>query len=242
MSRSQRPAAKFTPERVAGLFALWCIAMLVLMFVRPNFSSASKPQHGIPDPVLALQMAHDLKDVDAVLGESPSADREVMRTKQYEDFGFIGGYACLYLALSQLLARKYPHARMIAAVAAIAGLGAAAFDVIENFAILRIVDVKLAATTQSMIDAVHHPAMIKWALGFIALGLLSTYFLWDPRRTAKVVGAIDAAAGILGSIALYDNVLLVPAAGLIGLGLIGAVIVLLFMPGTADTNPVTRTA
>jgi hypothetical protein len=229
MSGPGHRAARFTSERVAGLFALWCIAMLVLMFVRPNFSSASRPQHGVPDPVLALQMAHDLNDVDAVLGEAPSADREVMRTKQYEDFGFIAGYACLYLALSRLLARKYPHARSIAIIAAIAGVGAAAFDVIENFAILRIVDVKLAATTQTMIDAVHQPAMIKWALGFIALGLLSTYFLWDRRRTAKVVGAIDAAAGILGSIALYDNVLLVPAAGLIALGLVGAAIVLLLI-------------
>src|SRR5271170_1380646 len=134
-------------ERIAGLLALWCVAMLVLMFAPPRFTSASKPQHGIPDPVLALQMAHDLSDVDAVLGDSPSADREVMRTKQYEDFGFIAGYAGLYLVLSWLLARNYPRARAVAMVAAIAGVGAATLDVIENFAILRIVDVRLASTT-----------------------------------------------------------------------------------------------
>jgi hypothetical protein len=222
--------APFKFERIVGLLALWCIAMLVLMFAPPRFTSASKPQHGIPDPVLALQMAHDLADVDAVLGEAPSADREVMRTKQYEDFGFIAGYVCLYLALSWLLARNYPRARAVAIVAATAGVAAATLDVIENFAILRIVDVKLAATTQSMIDAIHHPAMFKWACGFIALGLLSTYFLWDRSRTAKVVGGIYAAACILGLIALYDNALLAFAGGLIGLGLVGAAVVFLLLP------------
>jgi hypothetical protein len=69
--------------------------------------------------------------------------------------------------------------------------------------------------------------------------LLSTYFLWDRRRTAKVVGAIDAVACILGLIALYDNALLAYAAGLIGLGLIGAAIVLLLMPASRDKSPVT---
>jgi hypothetical protein len=230
-------------ERIAGLLALWCIAMLVLMFASPHFTSASKPQHGIPDPVLALQMAHDLADVDAVLGEAPSADREVMRTKQYEDFGFIAGYACLYLVLSWLLARTYSRTRrvafVLAVVAAFSGIAAAALDIIENFAILRIVDVKLGATSQSMIDAIHYAAMYKWACGFIALGLLSTYFLWDRRRTAKVVGAIDAAACILGLIALYDNALLAYAAGLIGLGLVGTAIVLLLMPASRDKSPVT---
>jgi hypothetical protein len=221
-------------ERIAGVLALWCIAMLVLMFAPPHFTSASKPQRGIPDPVLALQMAHDLADVDAVLGQAPSADREVMRTKQYEDFGFIAGYAGLYLALSWLLARAYSRTRRVAYVlaiaAAISGVAAASLDVIENFAILRIVDVKLAATTQAMIDGIHYAAMYKWAGGFIALGLLSTYFLWDRRRTAKVVGAIDAAACILGLIALYDNALLVYAAGLIALGLVGAAVVFLLLP------------
>lgn len=228
------PRVPFTSERVAGLLALWCIAMLVLMFARPSFTNASKPQHGIPDPVLALQMAHDLSDVDAVLGDAPSADHEVMRTKQYEDFGFIAGYACLYLVLSWLLARTYAQVHRIAYVlavaAALSGVAAAAFDTIENFAILRILDVKLAATTQSMIGAIHYAAMFKWAFGFIALGLLSTYFLWDRRRAAKLVGVIDASACVLGLIALYDNVLLAYAASLIALGLAGAAIVLLFMP------------
>lgn len=217
-------------ERIAGFFALWCIAALVLMFMKPYFTTASKPQHGIGDPVLALQMAHDISDVDAVLGDAPSADRETMRNKQYEDFGFIAGYALLYISLGTMLATNYPRLRWIAIAGAIAGVAAAVLDVAENFAILRIIDVPLASTTQAMIDAIHTPSMIKWALGFIALGLLSGYFLLDRRRTAKIVGGIDLLAAVIGLIALVQNSLFVAAASLIGLGLLGAAIVLLLIP------------
>jgi hypothetical protein len=217
-------------ERAAGFIALFCIGTLILMFARPSFTNASKPQRGISDPVLALQMAHDVSDVDAILGDSPSPDREVMRLKQYEDFAFIAGYAALYLMLALLLARRYPRLRLIAILAAIAGLGAAVLDVTENFAILHIVNVPLAATTQAMVDAIRHAAIPKWGLGFLALGLLSTYLLLDRRRTAKIVGGIDALAAVIGLMALIQNPLLPAAAGLIGLGLIGATIVLLFIP------------
>jgi hypothetical protein len=217
-------------ERIAGFLALWCIAMLLVMFSRPDFSNAAKPRHGIPDPVLALQMAHDLADVDAVLSDAPSLDREVMRIKQYEDFGFIAGYAALYFVSALLLVRTHPALRWIALVATLAGTAAAALDVTENFAILRILDVPLAATTQGMIDDIHVTAMFKWALGFLALALLSTWFFRDSRRTSRVVGAIYLAAALVGAYGLIDNAVLVFGAGLILLGLLGAVIVFLLLP------------
>jgi hypothetical protein len=221
-------------ERIAGWFAVWCIAMLVLMQARPSFTNASQPQNGIPDPVLSLQMAHGIDDVDAVLGEAPSPDREVMRTKQYEDFGFIAGYAGLYIVLSILLARSYPRVRSIAVIAAVCGVAAAALDVTENLAILRIVDSKLAGTTQPMIDNMHHISLAKWALGFIALGLLSPYFLWDRRegwfRIARGIGVVDAAAAVLGLYSIYNHSLLPFAGGLILLGLTGTAVVLLLLP------------
>lgn len=228
-ARELLPPGRKRAERITGLFALICIAALVLMFLKPYFTNASKPQHDINDPVLALQMAHDVGDVDAVLGDAPSADRETMRLKQYEDFGFIAGYAALYVGLGILLLRNYPRMRALAIVAMLAGVAAAVLDVVENIAILRIVDVPLASTTQAMVDAIHKPSMIKWALGFVALGILSTYFLLDRRRTAKVVGAIDGLAAVVGMIALIQNSLFLAAAGLIGLGLVGAVIVLFFL-------------
>jgi hypothetical protein len=229
-------------ERAAGVLALLCVAILVLTQLRPSFTNASRPQNGIPDPVLSLQMAHNVEQVDAVLGEAPSPDREVMRTKQYEDFGFIAGYAALYIVLSILLARSYPHARSIAVLAAISGIATAALDVTENFAILRIVDTSLTAITQSMIDAMHRISLLKWALGFIALGLLSPYFLWERRggrfRIARGIGVLYAAAAILGLYSIYNHSLLPFAAGLILLGLCGTAVFFLLLPQCARNRPV----
>src|SRR5258706_1739201 len=225
-----RVRSRSSLELAAGLLALWCIAMLAVMFARPHFTNASQPQHGIPDPVLALQMARDLADVDAVLSEAPSPDREVMRIKQYEDFGFIAGYAALYLVFAVLLARARPGARLIAIAGAFAGVAAAVLDGIENFAILRILDLRLMSTTQAMIDPIHVTAMFKWALGFIAVGLVSTYFFCDQRRTARVVGGIYAAAAVVGLYGLLNNAVLAFGAGLILLGLCGAVVVFLLLP------------
>jgi len=216
-------------ERVAGVCALVCIAALALMFAKPNFTNASRPQHGLNDPVLALQMAHDVSDVDAILGDAPSADRETMRLKQYEDFGFIAGYAALYLTLAMLLAQNYPKWKWAAIAAAILGVAAAGLDVVENLAILRIVEAPLAATTQAMVDAIHVPSIIKWLCGFLALALLTPYFLFDRRRLAKIVGGIDLAAAAVGMIALVDNPMFMVAAPAIGLGLLGAAFVLLLL-------------
>jgi hypothetical protein len=68
---------------------------LVVLAGRPSFTNASLPVRGVADPVVALQMARDVADVEAIMGDAPSADREVMRVKQYVDFALITGYLAL---------------------------------------------------------------------------------------------------------------------------------------------------
>src|SRR5579864_4849141 len=213
-------------ERAAGLLALWCLATLAILFSKPGFTSASKPQHGIADPVLALQLAHDVSDVDAILSDAPSPDREVMRLKQYEDFGYIAGYGFLFVVLSLLLRRRYPPLAMVATLAMGAGIAAATLDVIENFAILRIVDVPLAFTTQTMVDAIRHAAVPKWALGFVAAGLLSIYFLRDARVVARISGVFFLAGAMVGLYGLFfANAILMFGALALMVGLFGAAVV-----------------
>ncbi len=210
---------------------MWSIAALVILFSKPAFSNAAKPQHGISDPVLALQLARDVADVEAVLSDAPSADREVMRLKQYEDFGYIAGYGPLFLVLSLMLRRRYPGLKAIAIVAGLAGIAAAALDVAENLAILRIVDVKIGATTQSMVDAIRDVAAPKWALGFLAAALDAIYFLRDPRRAARGIGVLfvlGAAVGLYGL--FFANAILAIGALLLILGLAGMVVVFLLIP------------
>ena len=79
------------------------MVFLVVLAGRPSFTNASLPVRGVADPVVALQMARSAGDVEAVLGDAPSPDREVMRVKQYVDFGLIAGYFGLALVIAVAL-------------------------------------------------------------------------------------------------------------------------------------------
>src|SRR5882762_8868028 len=89
-------------RRAAGFIAILNLALIFILSGKPHFTNASRPPRGIANPVVALEMARDVDEVDAILGEAPSPDREAMRVKQYIDFAFIASYAALYVALSLL--------------------------------------------------------------------------------------------------------------------------------------------
>ncbi len=172
--------------------------------------------------MLALEVARNIAEVDAILGDAPSPDREAMRIKQYADFGFIGTYASLYVVMSLWLMRE---GRVPAILAAVLGVLAAIFDMIENLGILRIVNTDLAHTTQAMINAVRYPSLTKWTLASIALGLLAILLMRVRRAGPRIVGALYLIAALLGLYGVYDNAILqwsgIPAlAGFIGLAVL----------------------
>jgi hypothetical protein len=172
--------------------------------------------------MLAMEVVRNLAEVDAVLSEAPSPDREAMRIKQYVDFAFIGAYSALLVLMGVLL---IPEGRAMAIAAAILGLATAVFDVIENLAILRVVDTSLDRTTQSMIDAIRYPSLMKWTLASLTLVLLGVLFARRRGMGARIVGGLDAIAGVLGLAGVYDNVSLMWAGiptlgGLVGLAIL----------------------
>src|SRR5580658_11038262 len=162
-------------RRAAWAFWAASLFMFLLMLGRPAFSTASVPVHGISSPVLALQFARNSADVELVLSEYPSPDRITMQFKQYEDFVFIAAYVGLFLTLGTLLARRGDAWGNIAGMAgAICGFAAGVFDVLENRAILAILNVPVRGTTQNMVNAISRPSTTNWALSAVALALLST--------------------------------------------------------------------
>lgn len=168
-------------HRVAILLAMLTIAAFILLLGHPSFTNASKPRFG--DPVLALQFARDVQDIDWILGDAPSPDREVMRVKQYIDFGFITCYTALALALSLLAARKGGWRLVTGIAAGICGCAAGVFDVLENRAILNILDVPLRATTPAMIQAIRTPSTAKWILAGVTVVLLSVSLIRIPKTS-----------------------------------------------------------
>ena len=204
-------------NRAVGLLALACVTILIVHSGRPGFSNASRPAREIPNSVVALQMARSADEVDDVLGDAPSPDREAMRIKQYIDFAFIAAYAGLYIALARMFRSR------IATIAAICGVAAAVFDIVENVAILRILDVPLRATTQAMVDSIRYPSLAKWTLAFAATALFGEAFWMSRLRPMQVIAALNFAAAAIGFYGLYDNAFLVWA-GLPMLGGLAAMI------------------
>ncbi len=163
-------------NRATLLFALLTVAAFALLLGRPSFTNASRPPR-FGDPMLALQFARDVRDVDWILGDAPSPDREVMRVKQYVDFGFIACYAALCAALAALAIRRGGW-RLVSGIAAgICGLATAVFDVLENVAILNLLDVPLRSTTPAMIGAIRAPSTAKWILAGATVVLLAVSFI-----------------------------------------------------------------
>jgi hypothetical protein len=168
-------------QRLVILLALLTAAAFVLLWGRPSFTNASKPRFG--DPMLALQFARDVQDVDWILGDAPSPDREVMRVKRYVDFAFITCYAGLFLALAALAIRKGGWRQVAGFAAGICGLAAGVFDVLENRAILNLLDVPLRATTPAMIKAIRGPSTAKWILAGVTVVLLAASLIRSPKTS-----------------------------------------------------------
>jgi hypothetical protein len=117
------PESPKTQQLIAWALAAWCLVFLVVLAGRPSFTNASVPVRGVADPVVALQTARDAADVEAIMGDAPSADREVMRIKQYVDFALIAGYLALALVIAAALVRTR-HRRLALLIGGIAVLAA----------------------------------------------------------------------------------------------------------------------
>jgi hypothetical protein len=196
----------------------WCVVFLVVLAGRPSFTNASLPVRGVADPVVALQMARGADDVEAVLGDAPSPDREVMRVKQYVDFGLIAGYFGLALVIGVAL-RRSGRGRM-AWLLMIVAILAAFHDVRENLLTLRVVNLSLSQVTTAMLDQLRLISIGKWVFLAAASLLLAAVTVRQRAwylRTAGALGLIGAALTVVG---LFYNAIVVWGGLLMILGLL----------------------
>lgn len=186
-----------TPDRTEQLCAWVASIAIVIGFAAGNtrnFQTRILP-NDLDSPVLAMELLENHDDLSKIVG-SPSDkknNREQMKQLTYIDFAFIAAYACLFLlAALRLWQRSW---RFTAVLAALAGCGAAAFDVRENLLIFE--TLKCECTTP------RGASLVKWALTFVALLLLSPVFIDRAVKPLRrfigyIAGASTAAAGFVG--------------------------------------------
>ncbi len=190
------------------------MVFLVVLAGRPEFTNASLAVRGVADPVVALQMARSADDVEAVLGEAPSADREVMRVKQYVDFGLIAGYLGLGLVISVVLGRRM--GLLLVGLTIVAAF----LDVRENLGTLRVVNLSLTQVNPAMLDALRFTSVAKWVVLAAAITVLASVTVARKQwylRIAAVLGLAGAALTVAG---LFYNSILVWGGLLMLLGLL----------------------
>lgn len=198
-----------------------------------NFKAGELPQ-GLKGRVLAMEMVRSRCDVEAIVGDVSHANRGVMRgSLKVDTYGFIPVYWLLYVLLGLVLIRRGSHwAMWVGAAAIVCGTGAALFDLAENHRILNLLNLPLSVTTDEMAHAVRKVSLLKWALAFITIGLLSSILFslnrsphWLLATPGPIAGVLLIAAAILGLFGLRSNYLLewapIPAAlGLLYLGFV----------------------
>lgn len=137
------------------------------------------------NPQVAIQFARTVEDVELILGEAPSPDREVLRIKLYLDYSFIALYTGLFVTLGMIVARGGGRWKIVGIAAVMCGAAAGVLDIAENRATFAILDISLKATTPAMIDAIRRAAIPKWTLASLAVILLLSRFVHSRISRAK---------------------------------------------------------
>jgi hypothetical protein len=207
-----------TQQRIAWALAAWCLVFLAVLAGRPSFTNASLPVRGVSDPVVALQMARNADEVEAIISDAPSADREVMRVKQYVDFALIAGYLALALVIVAALARTR-HRHMALVIGGVAVLAALA-DVLENLATLRVVNLTLGQLTPAILNALRFASVTKWILLAGAVTLVSTITVARRQWYLRAAGLLGLTGAIFTIGGLFYNSILVWGGLIMFLGLL----------------------
>ena len=192
-------------ERLAAALAILSFIFFVLLQGKPYFTNASRPPRGIPDSEAAIQVARSAEEIDDILGDAPSLDREVMRFKQYLDLGLLASHTALLMVLAILLSRQGGWAPVAAAAAIVCAAAATVFTVVQDVAILRILDVPLVATTPSMMNAIHRASAAKWGLAALALALMASLLWKKGGWWSRLTGALLLLTAVMMAYGFRDN-------------------------------------
>ncbi len=155
--------------RVVGILALLFILYSLLM----GQMKSSGLSAGYTNPVLALELAANGAEIDAINRSEGGKATAFIRQQLFKDFGYIAIYvaffSCLALLLTELVSDWSKYLSLGAVVCA---LMAGTFDVIENFRMLKATSTPSGAATDSLANSIRYPSLAKWALLFIVCLLI----------------------------------------------------------------------
>jgi len=155
--------------RVVGILAF----LFILYSLWMGQMKATGLLSGYTNPVLALELAANGAEIDAVNRSEGGKATEFIKKQVSKDFGYIVIYvvffSCLALLLIELSADWSKYLGWGALVCAVL---AGVFDVIENLGMLKATSTPEVAATDSLANSIRYPSLAKWALLFIVCLLI----------------------------------------------------------------------
>ena len=190
--------------------------------------------NGLSKPVLALELVKSRDEVEMVLGDGEGESSKITRNMMKEDlkgdsYVFIPIYWLLLITMSWLLTRRQFNWATWAGIAAgVSVTGAAIFDYLENAGIRAVLDKPIAEITDQMALAIRRPSLVKWALIFIAMGLLAAIF-WQ-RNWIMLLAVAYLLIAIIGLAGLIYHPAIEKAFALMGIIIIPVALLFTFWP------------
>ena len=190
-------------EKLTGACAALAVAVVLFLQLAPPRFEGRIDIRGMRTHVLALELARSVGEVRQIVGDVPSENRDTMTRKQYYDCVFMAAYTGVFLGVTAMLVEA--GWIWLGALSGVLALATPILDLVEDLAILRLMETPLALTTPAMVDAVREPSELKWFCAFAAMAIQSLFFLRSPARAGKLTGALFLAAAALGLAGLTQN-------------------------------------
>jgi hypothetical protein len=148
------------------------VGILTLLFILYSLWMGQMKASGLPagytSPVLALELAANGTEIDAINRSEGGKATAFIKKHLSKDFGYIAIYvvffSCLALLLTELVSDWSKYLSLGAVVCAVM---AGVFDVIENFRMLKAMSTPAGIATDSLANSIRYPSLAKWALLFV---------------------------------------------------------------------------
>jgi hypothetical protein len=154
---------------------------------------------GFKQAGLALQLSGTKEKIEKIIGPQDSHDRAQLRAGINRDFALILSYASFFVALGLLLSQANTSgAKWLGFASVIVVLGAAAFDMVENYRSLQILSLPNSSITDPLCSALRHVSILKWLFLFLAI-VFQAVVLIKLMNWYSLIGLgliINALAGI----------------------------------------------
>ncbi|HEV8427064.1 MAG TPA: hypothetical protein VGQ41_04075 [Pyrinomonadaceae bacterium] len=187
------------------------VGVLAVLFILYSLWLGQMEAPGLPagytNPVLALELAGNGSEIDAINRFEGGKAAEFIRRQVLKDFGYIGVYvgffSCLALLFAELVSGGSKYLNLGAmGCAAMAGV----FDVIENIGMLKAVSTPAGTATDSLANSIRYPSLAKWAFLFVFC-LLVGLTLARLRGWLLIPGLAFLIAALLGLSGVTLNLL-----------------------------------